>query len=93
MKSFVCFQGFLGSNECGCRFPSFFSSGIVLPFDEVDVSPSRFLVFSYCFDFVLFFAFDKVRWRFWEVGSVDFVLMERGKKGCVESVVNFPSFW
>ncbi len=33
VKSFVCSQGFLGSNETGCRFPSFFSGGIVLPFD------------------------------------------------------------
>jgi len=48
----------------------------LLPFDNV--SPSRFLVFSDHFDFVLFFSFDKVRWRFLEVGSVDLKFHSHG---------------
>ena len=70
MDELVSSQDFLSIFKATCRFPCIVANGVSFPFDEVSVSLTPFLVACDCFYLIFFFAFDKVRGWFHEVGAI-----------------------
>ena len=62
VEGFISFEDCLGVTKIGFGFPCIFGCGVVFPFDEIFASCSVPTVGTNCFDFELFFSFDKVRW-------------------------------
>ena len=63
-------QDFLSVFKAVCRFSCVVANGVFFPFDEIPVSLTPFLVVHDCFYLVFFFAFDKVRRWFREIGAM-----------------------
>ena len=75
MFSFISLQSGGGMSQVLFRFPGIVSSGISLPFYEVNIASSLSFVCDYHFHFIFMFSFNKVRWRTQVVDSVDIVFM------------------
>ena len=71
-------------------FPCIFRGRVSFPCGQVLSSARGALVRDYGFDFVFFFRSDQGRRRGGEAWAVHIGLFERGKKTCVENIMNFP---
>jgi len=63
-------QDFLSIFKAVCRFPCVVANGVFFPFDEILVFSTPFLVVHDHFYLVFFFAFDKIRRWFREIGAM-----------------------
>ena len=70
VSELVFSQDFLSVFKAVCRFPCIVANGVFFPFDKIPVSLTPFLVAHDHFYLVFFFAFDKVRRWFCEIGAV-----------------------
>jgi len=70
VSELVFSQDFLSIFKAVHRFPCVVANGVFFPFDEIPVSSTPFLVALDCFYLIFFFAFDKVRGWFHEIGAV-----------------------
>jgi len=70
-------QDFLSIFKAAHRFPCVVANGVSFPFDKISISSTPFLVVHNCFYLVFFFAFNKVRGWFHEIGAVGLSFMIR----------------
>jgi len=70
VSELVFSQDFLSIFKAVHRFPCVVTNGVFFPFDEIPVSSTPFLVVHDRFYFIFFFAFDKVRGWFCEIGAM-----------------------
>jgi len=70
VSELVFSQDFLSIFKAVRRFPCVVTNGVFFPFDEIPVSSTPFLVAHDCFYLVFFFAFNKVRGWFREIGAM-----------------------